>query len=112
MGEDLHITPALITRRYDQGVDSIIRLVTDLTSRIEDLTALRTYKPQRLILTQAATIKRLEQTLINKDAELIEAHQLNRQLQARIREQVAVPNRVIVHQADECPWLRRAACCR
>lgn len=86
MRPDLHITPALITRRYDQGLDSIIRLVTDLTDRIEDLSALYVGKPQQTIRTQAAEIKRLEQTIANKAAELVEAHQLNRQLQTRIRE--------------------------
>jgi transposase len=39
-----------------------------------------------LIRTQAATIKRLEQTVANKDKELVEAYQLNHQLQTRIRE--------------------------
>lgn len=86
MREDLHITPALITRRYDQGLDSIIRLITDLTDRIEDLNALHVGKPQRTIRAQASAIKRLEQTIANKDVELVEAHQINRQLQARIRE--------------------------
>lgn len=86
MREDLHITPALITRRYDQGIDSIIRLVTDLTDRIQDLSSLHVGKPQRTIRTQAAAIKRLEQTIANKDAELVEVYQLNRQLERRIRE--------------------------
>lgn len=82
----LHITPSLIRRRYDQGLDSIVRLVTQLEDRIEDLMAMHTSKPQRLIRSQAAHIKRLEQTVANKGAELIEAHQLNRQLQTRLRE--------------------------
>jgi len=163
MRSDLHITPALITRRYDQGLDSIIRLVTDLTDRIEDLSALHVGKPQRTIRAQQAEIKRLKQTIENKDAALTQAHQLNQpKLQTRIRElektlevnpqlevvtgrdshnsnqppsllpwkkpkrtrslrkqsglkvggqlghhgvtlhQVAEPNRVIIHQADEC----------
>ena len=75
-----------IRRRYDQGLDSIVRLVTQLEDRIEDLMGLHVSQPQRLIRTQAAQIKRLEQTVANKDAELVEAHQLNRQLQTRIRE--------------------------
>ncbi|HEX8369651.1 MAG TPA: hypothetical protein VF604_13990, partial [Pyrinomonadaceae bacterium] len=86
MRSDLHITPALITRRYDQGLDSIIRLVTALTDRIEDLSALHVGKPQRTIRAQQAEIKRLKQTIENKDAALTQAHQLNRQLQTRIRE--------------------------
>lgn len=75
-----------IRRRYDQGLDSIVRLVTQLEDCIEDLSAQRTTNPQRTIRAQAKEIKRLEQTVANKDAELVEAHQLNRQLQTRIRE--------------------------
>lgn len=75
-----------IRRRYDQGLDSIVRLVTQLEDRIEDLSAQRITNPQRTIRAQAEEIKRLEQTVANKDAELTEAHQLNRQLQTRIRE--------------------------
>ena len=86
MRSDLHITPALITRRYDQGLDSIIRLVTDLTDRIENLSALRVGKPQRTMRAQQAEIKRLKQTIVNKDAALKQAHQLNQQLQTRIRD--------------------------
>ena len=86
MSIGLHITPSLIRRRYDQGLDSIVRLVTGLEDRIEDLTAMHVSVPQRLIRSQAASIKRLEQTVANKDAELIEAYQLNHQLQTRIRE--------------------------
>lgn len=82
----LHITPGLIRRRYDQGLDSIVRLIGDLEARIEDLTALHVARPQRAIEAQKAAIRRLEQTVANKDTELVEAHQLNRQLQSRIRE--------------------------
>lgn len=82
----LHITPSLIRRRYDQGLDSIVRLVGDLEARIEDLAARHVARPQRTIDAQKAEIRRLEQTVANKDTELIEAHQLNRQLQSRIRE--------------------------
>ena len=52
MRPDLHITPALITCRYDQGLDSIIRLVTNLTDHIEDLSALHVRQPQRTIRAQ------------------------------------------------------------
>ena len=75
-----------IRRRYEQGLESIVQLVTELEDRIEDLTAMQVAAPQRLIRSQAAQIKRLEQTVANKDAELVQAHQLNRQLQMRIRE--------------------------
>jgi len=82
----LSISFGTIRRRYDQGLDSIVRLVIQLEDRIEDLTALHVSTPQRLISSQATQIKRLKQTVANKDAELIEAHQLNRQLQTRLRE--------------------------
>lgn len=39
-----------------------------------------------MIKSQAAHIKRLEQTVANKDEELVKAHQLNVQLQSRVRE--------------------------
>lgn len=82
----LHITPSLIRRRYDQGLDSIVRLVGDLEAQIEDLAARHVARPQRTIDAQKAEIRRLEQTVANKDTELVEAHQLNRHLQSRIRE--------------------------
>jgi transposase len=86
MRAGLHITPSLIRRRYDQGLDSIVRLIGDLEDQIQDLTAMHVCAPQRLIRKQSATIKRLKQTVANKDAELVQVHQLNQQLQARIRE--------------------------
>jgi transposase len=82
----LHITPGLIRRRYDQGLDSIVRLVGDLEAQIEDLMSRHVSAPQKLIQSQSEQIKRLTQTIANKDVELVEAHQLNRQLQSRIRE--------------------------
>ncbi len=82
----LHITPGLIRRRYDQGLDSIVRLIGDLEAEIEDLRSRHVARPQRTIDAQKAEIKRLEQTVANKDTELFEVHQINRQLQSRIRE--------------------------
>ena len=82
----LHITAGLIRRRYDQGLDSIVRLIGDLEAQIEDLTTLHVAAPQKLIRSQVAEIKQLKQTVTNKDAELFEAHQINRHLQMRIRE--------------------------
>lgn len=75
-----------IRRRYEQGLDSIIRLVTQLEDQIEDLTILHTSKPQRTIISQAKKIKRLEKTIKEKSAQLIESEQINHQLQNRIRE--------------------------
>lgn len=85
-GGDLIFSNATIRRRYDQGLDSIVRLVTQLEDRIEDLSALHISKPQRTIRAQMRQIKTLQQTIDNKNARLIEAHQLNKQLQLRIRE--------------------------
>jgi hypothetical protein len=82
----LSISFGTIRRRYDQGLDSIVRLVIQLEDRIEDLTAMQVAAPQRLIEAQAAEIKRLKQTVANKDAELIEAYQISQQLQIRVRE--------------------------
>lgn len=82
----LDLSYSTIRRRYEQGLDSIVRLVVQLEDRIEDLSAMHVGEPQRLIKSQAAKIKRLEQTVTNKDEELVKAHQLNVQLQSRIRE--------------------------
>src|SRR4028118_1174529 len=82
----LHITPSLIRRRYDQGLDSIVRPVEDLKAQIEDFRSRHVAFPQRTIDAQKTEIKRLTQIIANKDAELVETHQLNRQLQMRIRE--------------------------
>ncbi len=54
MAVALHITPSLIRRRYDQGLDSIVRLIADLEDRIEDLRAMQVAAPQRLIHSQMA----------------------------------------------------------
>jgi len=118
MREGFHITPGLIRRRYDQGLDSVARLIKDLQDCIEDLSALHVGKPQRTIQTQAAEIKRLEQTIMNKDAELVKAHQLNRQLQLRIREleksieadaSITTPTGTIInrdsHNSNQPPFL-------
>lgn len=67
MREGFHITPGLIRRRYDQGLDSVVRLVKDLQDSIEDLSSLHVGKPQPTIQTQAAEIKRLEQTIALKN---------------------------------------------
>lgn len=50
------------------------------------MTARRISKPEHLIGAQQAEIKRLEQTIHNKDVEVTQAHQLNRQLLTRVRE--------------------------
>jgi transposase len=82
----LSISYGTIRRRYDQGLDSIVRLVIQLEDRIEDLMAMHVSAPQISIHRLSNHIKQLKQTLDNKDKELTEAPQLNVQLQSRIRE--------------------------
>jgi hypothetical protein len=82
----LKIDKRLIRRRYALGVDSIIRLSGDLQAYIDDLPAIKVSEPERLILAQKTEIARHEQTIHNKDKELVEVYQLNHQLQRRIRE--------------------------
>lgn len=86
MSADLSISYGTIRRRYDQGLDSIVRLVIQLEDRIEELMAMHVSAPQLSIKRLTNRIKQLTQTIDNKDKELTEAHQLNVQLQARIRE--------------------------
>ena len=82
----MSISYGTIRRRYDQGLDSIVRLVIQLEDQIEDLMAMHVSAPQISIRRLSNHIKQLKQTLDNKDKELTESHQLNVQLQARIRE--------------------------
>ena len=42
----LHITSGLIRRRYDQGLDSIVRLIGDLEAEIEDLRSRHVARPR------------------------------------------------------------------
>ena len=63
-----------------------MRLVIQLEDRIEELMAMHVSAPQISIQRLTNHIKQLKGTLDNKDKELIEAHQLNVQLQGRIRE--------------------------
>jgi transposase len=84
--QGLSLSYGTIRRRYEQGLDSIIRLVTDLEDRIEELMAMHVSAPQLSIRRLSNRIKQLKQTLDNKDKELTETHQLNAQFQARIRE--------------------------
>ena len=82
----MNIGYATIRRRYNQGLDSIVRLVTGLEDRIEDLMTMHVSTPQITIRRLMNNVRRLQQTIDNKDKELIRAHQINVQLQARIRE--------------------------
>ncbi|HLM60056.1 MAG TPA: IS66 family transposase [Pyrinomonadaceae bacterium] len=80
------LSQSTIRRLYDQGLDSIVRLVTKLEDQIQDLTVLHTSNPQRTITVLSGEIKRLAHTLEQKTRQLTETHQLNHQLQQRIRE--------------------------
>ncbi|HEX8197678.1 MAG TPA: IS66 family transposase [Pyrinomonadaceae bacterium] len=80
------LSHSTICRLYDQGLDSIVRLVTKLEDQIQDLTVLHTSNPQRTITALSGEIKRLAHTLEQKTRQLTETHQLNHQLQQRIRE--------------------------
>lgn len=60
-------------------------MISDLEARIEELSAIHIGTPQQQIQSQAQEIKRLEQIIDNKDAELVEVYQIN-QLERRIRE--------------------------
>lgn len=60
----LHITPGLIRHRYDQGLDSIVRLIGDLEVQIEDLMSRHVAAPQKLIQSQTLEIQRLTQTIL------------------------------------------------
>ncbi len=82
----MSINYGTIRRRYEQGLDSIVRLVTELEDQIEELMAMHVSAPQISIQRLTNHIERLKQTLDNKDKELTDTHQLNAQLQARIRE--------------------------
>lgn len=75
-----------IRRRYKLGVDSIIRLVTQLEDRIEDLTALQSSRLQNTVIAQNNEIKRLSRTLEHKSKQLLESQQANHQSQLRILE--------------------------
>jgi transposase len=80
------LSHSTIRRLYDQGLDSIVRLVTKLEDQVQDLTVLHTSNPQRTIMVLSGEIKRLAHTVEQKTRQLTETHQLNHQLQQRIRE--------------------------
>ena len=77
---------AHIYRIYDQGVDSIVRLVHRLTDKIEDLEARLICKPEPVIASLSKELARVKSTLARQSDELIQERQLNHQLLRRIRE--------------------------
>jgi transposase len=77
---------AHITRIYNQGVDSIVRLVHRLTDKIEDLEAQLICQPAPVIVALSKELAKTKRTLARKTDELIRERQLNHQLLQRLRE--------------------------
>ena len=77
---------AHIYRIYDQGVDSIVRLVHRLTDKIEDFEARLTCQPEPLIASLSKELAKVKSTLARQSDELRRERQLNHQLLRRIRE--------------------------
>jgi transposase len=80
------LSHSTIRRRYDQGLDSVLRLITRLEDQITQQQAQLTRNPQPLIASLAKELARTTQTLARRDTELLEQQQLNQQLLQRLRE--------------------------
>lgn len=80
------LSEAHIFRIYDQGVDSVVRLVHRLADRISDLEARVICSPQPVIARLSKELASLKRTLARQSQELLEQRQLNHQLLSRIRE--------------------------
>jgi transposase len=80
------LSTGTIVRIYAQGADAILRLITKLEDRIEDLEAQLTRSPQPVIASLMKELAQAKSTLERQRDELIEAHQQNHQLVRRIRE--------------------------
>jgi transposase len=80
------LSEAHIFRIYDQGVDSVVRLVHRLADRITDLEARVICAPQPVIARLSKELASLKRTLARQSQELIEQRQLNHQLIRHIRE--------------------------
>lgn len=79
-------TQADIYRFYDQGVDRIVRLVFQLTDKIEDLEAQIVRRPEPVIALLRKELQSAKRTLTRKSDELLREHQINHQLRRRILE--------------------------
>lgn len=75
-----------IRRLYEQGLESIVRLVSKLEDRILHLEDLQLSDRAQTVEQLSAQIKRVQQTLEQKSQQLIQVHQLNSALLLRIRE--------------------------
>lgn len=80
------LSTGTIVRIYAQGADTILRLITKLEVRIEDLEAQLTRSPQPVIASLMKELARAKDTLARQVDELIVVRQQNHQLVRRIRE--------------------------
>jgi hypothetical protein len=80
------LSTGTIVRIYAQGADAILRLITKLEDRIEDLEAQLTRSPQPVIASLMNELARAKGTLARQVDELILERQLNHQLRRRIRD--------------------------
>lgn len=77
---------AHIRRIYVRGVAAVVRLVHQLTNKVEDLEAQPICSPQPVIVSLAKELAKVKRTLARKTNELIRERQLNHQLLRRLRE--------------------------
>jgi uncharacterized coiled-coil protein SlyX len=80
------LSEAHIFRIYDQGIDSVVRLVHPLADRIEELEARVICSPQPVIARLSKELAAAKRTLARQSQELLEQRQLNHRLLSRIRE--------------------------
>ncbi len=90
---------AHIFRIFNQGVDSIVRLVQRLTDRIEDLEAQLSCKPEPVIAALSKELVKSKRNLARTTDELIRERQLNHQLLRRLRE--------LEHAVERGPMVER-----
>ena len=75
-----------IRRLYEQGLESIVRLVSKLEDRILNLEDLQLSDRAQTVETLSKQIKGLQQSLEQKSLQMIQVHQLNHALLLRVRE--------------------------
>jgi hypothetical protein len=80
------LSTGTIVRIYAQGADTILRLITKLEDRIEDLEAQLTRSPQPVTASLMNEVAKANSTLTRQVDDLIVERQLNYQLRRRIRE--------------------------
>ena len=80
------LSTGTIVRIYAQGAEAVLRLVTRLEDRIEDLEALVIRSPQPVIASLTKELAQAKSTLERQSGELIAARQQNHKLVGRLRE--------------------------